>query len=1023
MSVRINLRSFLLTSCVLILALALAGCPRPNNDDGGPPDDSPAAHLSVSANSVSLSQDSPSATVTVSNTGEGTLSWTASSNDPAVTVTPDTFTGNSKEVTIATSDFSEDATAQVTFTNAADAADAEVVEVTIIARPALNVDLTISPGTAPTNYDVLCDAVTGHPDPGALTYTWDFGDGVVFTGADRVVHRYGQPAVYTVRVTVSDDYGSVSDTAEVTIDAAMPATSETLASTGGSVQLGRCTVTLATGQIPQPVPFDLTEMPTLVLPSSEQSDLQPIGPAYRLETALMTADPFTVRLTYEDSEIPAGYSAENLGIMLRLIAMPQMDVDSAPADTASPIVHHVPVPATVDTTGHTVTFDSYQGGVFQLVAMSGPLDVEPVTVPGTKSDVSATFIIQFNKTPNLGKSVYSTALKESMGLSLAKYGGEWSLPIVEGTVKVIVGSTPGCAGFVYLSDPHTIYMSSTLGSENAVKTVFAHEYFHTIQHYNSNDACANTHYKTDAWFFEGTASWAQDEVYDEFTNHYQAPDHTRFFIPMNIDKYNKRTEYQTIVFWKWAEAVNPGVIGAMIADHLPATHSAVSGGNRIKNNTAIAWQDSMLNVWPGVDFNQFCIDALYLKNFDKNETGEGDLWTTLGNYPCILPHYFVQNRMNTLAPGGEGDGENNKKTLQFNVKQHLTVDACYVLASDDGPFGRLHVEFPATGQPLDAVVISNGDLPSGVGPFAIVKLKDLSTEDKKAVVPFFQSNEVIIMVTDSRWQQDPADTPLQIAAEVWVDEPCGDLPGAVHDVTDEAGLVNALKTVPAGDTIRLAAGTYNMHSVIEWPRMWDTPANVGIDGQTLAGAGPESTVISCRYCNVSLFARGHVQLRNLTLKLTPGSYGIGILAGDIHSLVMCNVEVEVFGNADFLSFEEWYPPKATQLYLYDCDIAGAGFNLTYGISNLTVDTYSYCDVRIKNTAMTGWGIAFEYANGGGLGLVTADVDCAGFANNGVNVNAGSCYPVSTYIDCDYTEQCPSTRSLPARKSGGCFCGK
>ena len=91
--------------------------------------------LTVSPASVSLSQSAPSTTVTVSNAGGGTLSWTATSNDAAVTVTPSTFTGNSTVVTIATDDFSEPYTAHVTFTNNADAANSEVVTVHVNEAP------------------------------------------------------------------------------------------------------------------------------------------------------------------------------------------------------------------------------------------------------------------------------------------------------------------------------------------------------------------------------------------------------------------------------------------------------------------------------------------------------------------------------------------------------------------------------------------------------------------------------------------------------------------------------------------------------------------------------------------------------------------------------------------------------------------------------------------------------------------------------------------------------------------------
>lgn len=95
------------------------------------PNNAGTPQLSVSLSSVSLTDSSTSDTVTVSNKGDGTLSWTASSSDRAVRVSPSSFSGNSKEVTIVSDDFSESFDAEVTFTNDADAGDTAVVAVSV----------------------------------------------------------------------------------------------------------------------------------------------------------------------------------------------------------------------------------------------------------------------------------------------------------------------------------------------------------------------------------------------------------------------------------------------------------------------------------------------------------------------------------------------------------------------------------------------------------------------------------------------------------------------------------------------------------------------------------------------------------------------------------------------------------------------------------------------------------------------------------------------------------------------------
>ncbi len=112
-------------------------------DEAGTPD------LDASANSVSISPAAPGATVTISNVGEGTLSWTATSDNAAVTVSPGAFTGNSNAVTISTDNFSETYTARVTFTNAENAADSEAVTVYVESTGAGDDETVMLPGNIP----------------------------------------------------------------------------------------------------------------------------------------------------------------------------------------------------------------------------------------------------------------------------------------------------------------------------------------------------------------------------------------------------------------------------------------------------------------------------------------------------------------------------------------------------------------------------------------------------------------------------------------------------------------------------------------------------------------------------------------------------------------------------------------------------------------------------------------------------------------------------------------------------------
>lgn len=91
------------------LFVFLQGCPTANPQ--------PDVALSLDITSVTLREAAPSATVMVINAGEGRLRWTATSNDAAISVAPSSFVGNSAEVAIIGSDFSQDYVGKVTFTN------------------------------------------------------------------------------------------------------------------------------------------------------------------------------------------------------------------------------------------------------------------------------------------------------------------------------------------------------------------------------------------------------------------------------------------------------------------------------------------------------------------------------------------------------------------------------------------------------------------------------------------------------------------------------------------------------------------------------------------------------------------------------------------------------------------------------------------------------------------------------------------------------------------------------------------
>ncbi|GAG06529.1 unnamed protein product, partial [marine sediment metagenome] len=92
------------------------------------------ADLLVSGNSVILSEAQPSADVDIINEGLGLLRWSATSDNPAVTVSPASGTGE-QALTITATDFTEDLAAQVAVTNDDNPSDTETITVQVDRTP------------------------------------------------------------------------------------------------------------------------------------------------------------------------------------------------------------------------------------------------------------------------------------------------------------------------------------------------------------------------------------------------------------------------------------------------------------------------------------------------------------------------------------------------------------------------------------------------------------------------------------------------------------------------------------------------------------------------------------------------------------------------------------------------------------------------------------------------------------------------------------------------------------------------
>ena len=153
---------------------------------------------------------------------------------------------------------------QATVTVSDDEGDSatDTVPVTVTApvnRPP-SVVAAADPASGGAPLDVHLEAVGSDPEGGALTYTWDFGDGGGQFGA-VVDHRYETAGEFTATVTVTDAEGAnATDTVEITVEdppANQPPTVSALADPGSGTAPLRVRLSSA--------PMDVEDGPDLLV--------------------------------------------------------------------------------------------------------------------------------------------------------------------------------------------------------------------------------------------------------------------------------------------------------------------------------------------------------------------------------------------------------------------------------------------------------------------------------------------------------------------------------------------------------------------------------------------------------------------------------------------------------------------------------------------------------------------------------------------------------------------------------------
>jgi PKD repeat protein len=869
--------------------------------------------------------------------------------------------------------------------------------------------------------DVPCEvvldsgvALTSEP----LSFTWDFGDGPV-EGTTRAFHIFETAGMHTVSVTVSDGQSSTTDTISVEA-AAQPKSSGEIGDGGGSVSQGACTVTVPAGIGSEPFTVELTELPSMELASERKFDagrFEALGSAFEVSMPLKSSAAIDVAVKDPGAE---GADASNLAWLVRVVSRPHPEADVLES-TVSPalLANYALLPVTrVDADG-TAHGDIYGRRRVQLVKMAEPLDVatEPAEAAlATKAVASPLIVTSFAHPPTgMSRQAFQAAIQDGVKTAHAVFvlGKQYRGP--EAVVVSVTNLDSKTMGSVGRNEHELIEVNRAMKNSDQVKKIVAHEYFHLIQNMHRNRWCALLYFNQDGWFDEGTASWAMDEVFDEMpklVDHYSAPSVLRFKTPLLMlsNQGSPKDIYQTVAFWKWAEAKKPGIIKSILDDQFALTHEmSASSKEPIENDNGVDYLSSVKTLWSDASFLEFVQNARYLKDYDTEETERDELWSDhdgavrLGAPKRVIADdYRKLARRTSTSTDAKGDAEDNPSVVEFTALPHLTA---YVSKFENEDLtGTLHVRFPKTSAPLDArVLILDAETRDVVESDTV---RDLSQEHADVTLDFDPDKEAIVFVVDPEWKYPSSTTPVRGTMKAWVVDRCGALPTSVIDVTDDDELYAALATAPAGSVVKMSAGTFTPTQ-----RDWtlpdgggEWPAHLVVQNMTLAGSGKAETTIMVRgdeFLSVGLTTYGSVTLRDLAIDA--GVFA-GVSAIAAKNLTLCNVIIYTT-DGDGLYFTQWPGNGDGLLGIYDSALINASSVRHSGMDLQCIDESGNLGVEILNSQISGWYVGVSYTNYSyNSCTVSVATDCQGFSNNELaNVMHAECTPP----DCtEFVEECP-----------------
>jgi PKD repeat protein len=877
----------------------------------------------------------------------------------------------------------------------------------------------------PAVCDVPCEVVldSGIVDAGdkSLTFTWDVGGGPT-PGDLRLLHTFETAGTYEVSVTVSD--GTQATTDRVTVLAEpQPKTSATVDGSGGVVSLGAAKVTVPADVAPEAVIVELTQLPSMQMDADRVlrvGQFTALDSAYQVSTPLKTATAIDIAVT--DSEA-VGKDPADLAWLVRWVAQPITRDGPSESTSRASLADYGLVPVSrVDEDG-TVHGKIFGRQRFQLVTLAEPMHIASfeidVAVPATESSIESgvtakaltlplVVIMDFNEIPDIGSEAYEAVVKEGVEKSHEVLVTKKGFTGPQGILTVVVGwmKSPRFNGLVLTYDHQTIRLNYEMNDSDKIQKIVAHEFFHLIQHLNSNQvSLALQNRQRDAWFMEGTAEWAGDEVFDESFDFYNATEWRRFEVPLNQEGYGDSNEYETVGFWKWAESETPNILLHTIEDRRALTHEPTADGqvSIVENDTVTNYLPSFKKLWPDVDFMEYTYAARYSKDFDTDEINEGELWWT---DPYLGPPkkvYVDPSKEGVIEAGVAGDSEDNPLAMTFNLTQHLTADVLKI--GSPNLEGALHLRFPNTpNAPLQARALMLDRATGDVEDVSLID--DLQYGPEDVVFASFNSDkEAVILIVDPRWEYDADDTPITGEIEAWIEDPCGSIPGSAIEVSTTEDLIAAAKN--PGAVIQLAPGTYD-------PPVgsWETPeygpfmANLLLRNVTLIGAGRGATTIELAGGDfAALYTYNDATLRNLTVDALPGSQ---VAALDHRNVTICDVDFNFSSSHAWgIILNPWHG-GSTSIGLHNSTLSHPlGGTLGTGLFLQTCSSPEVVNLNavIRESQISGWNEGVLYNTGyGSCGSVSVSTDCNGFSNNTWNVKEANC-PAEGQ-PCVAIERCP-----------------